>query len=80
MESGQYGERSIYFDGVNDYRHVVESHVTLDMLKAYNSVAQVVDSEWISNEMRSRGLKHYMIYFDEYGAYEIIANEFRFSV
>lgn len=77
MESGNYGEKSITFDGVEDYRHVDESNLVADMIKAYNSIAEVIDSSWLSNELISRGYKHYIIYFDEYGAYEVLAKTYR---
>lgn len=77
MDSGDYSEKRIIFDGVEDYRHVEESNLIADMIKAYNSVAEVIDSNWLSNELISRGYKHYIIYFDEYGAYEAIAKTYR---
>jgi hypothetical protein len=75
--SGEYGEKSIYIKDTKGYRHVVESNITVDMINAYNSIGVVVDSDWISNELQFQDYKHYIIYFDEYGAYEIIAKEFQ---
>lgn len=74
--SGEYSEKSILFDGVEDYKHVDESNLTVDMIKAYNSIAEVIDSTWLSNGLKSLGCKHYIIYFDGYGAYEIIAKAY----
>jgi hypothetical protein len=77
MDSGAYGEKNISFEDVKDYRQVVESSVTPDMMKAYNSIGEVADSSWLDHEMKSQGYKHYIIYFDEYGAYEILAKKFQ---
>lgn len=79
MDTGEYSEKSIYFENMKGYRHVSESNIKVDMIKAYNAIGEVVDSEWLSNELRSQSFKHYIIYFDEYGAYEIIAKEFQCS-
>ncbi len=77
VETGGYGEKGIVFKDAKDYRHVIEADVTADMLDAYNSVSEVVDSAWLTESLKSQGYKHYIIYFDEYGAYEVIAKNFR---
>ena len=78
MESGEYGEKTIFFEDVKDYRYTSESDVTKDILNAYNAISEVVNSTWLSRETLGKGYKHYIIYFDEYGAYEIIAKSYRF--
>jgi hypothetical protein len=77
MDSGEYGEKVVTFHDVQDYRHTEEKNVTVDMIKAYNSIGEVTDSNWISAEKISQGYNHYIIYFDEYGAYEIVAKGFQ---
>ena len=77
MDTGEYTEKSISFEGVKGYRHTEESRVSPEMIETYNSIAEVVNSEWITYEMVSQGCKHYLIYFDDYGAYEVIAKSFR---
>ena len=77
MDSGKYSEKSICFENVKNYRHVSEQNTTADMIEAYNSIGEVVDSDWIGHELLSQGFKHYIIYFDDYGTQEIIADNFR---
>lgn len=79
MDTGEYGEKSIIFENALDFRHISESDITPDMIKAYNSIGVVVNSDWINDRLIAETHKHYIIYFDEYGAYEIIAKNFKLS-
>lgn len=76
LDSGDYSEKSIVFINVYDYRHIIEINVTPNMIEAYNSICEVVDSTWECNEMNLRDLHHYNIYFDGFGAYEILAESY----
>lgn len=76
-DDGEYSEKTIFFKNVKGFRQILENNITVDMIKAYNSVAVVIDSEWLTDEMYLQGFKHFIIYFEEYGAYEIIAKEFQ---
>ena len=79
MGSGEYSERNLYFDNVKDYRHTEENDVTAEIIEAsYNSIAKVVDSNWINQDLLLKNYNHFIIYFDEYGAYEFVAKGFRF--
>lgn len=73
LDTGDYGEKSIIFINVCGYHHVDENNVTTDMIEAYNSICEVLESTWKCNEMNLRDLHHYIIYFDGYGGYEVLA-------
>ena len=74
--TGEYIERNIFFKNAKDYRHIKEKDVITDMIKVYNSIGIVKNSEWLDEELKLQDYKHYIIYFDEYGVYEILAKEF----
>lgn len=77
MDSGEYGEKSIFFEDVRDYRHIHEDDVKAEMIEAaYNSIVKIVDSDWLSNGMSKQGYNHFLIYFDDYGVFEVIAKSF----
>lgn len=76
-ESGEYGWTGITFLNTIKYRHVKEANVKDYMIKAYNRVVEIKDSNW-ENEFSSinggkDNVKHYMVYFDGYGAYEFLS-------
>lgn len=78
-DSGKYEWTGITFTNTLKYRHIKESDVSEYMVKAYNTVVEVRDSLWINEvipDSRENGIiefKHYLIYFDGYGAYEFIS-------
>lgn len=79
MESGEYSERNLYLEDVKDYRHIEENNTTAEIIEAsYNSIARVIDSNWLNQNLSLKDYSHFIIYFDEYGAYEFIAKGFRF--
>lgn len=76
-ETGEYEWTGITFINTIKYRHVKEANVKDYMIKAYNRVVEINDSNW-KNEISStngekRELKHYIVYFDGYGAYEFLS-------
>lgn len=77
-EKGGYSKKGIKFIDVKKYWHTPRKLVTIDMIKAYNIIAEVVDTEIISKVEKEEGYKHYLIYFDEIGAYEFIAKEYEY--
>ena len=78
MEFEGYGEKSIFFEDIYDFRHVREDEVTSEMIDAaYNSIAKITDSDWLTEEMHRNGYSHFLIYFDDYGAFEVVAKSFR---
>lgn len=77
-EKGTYSEKKIEFFDVADYRHIPEENTEPEVMEAYNYICLVIDSEWLIEKNISNRYKHYMIYFDEYGTYEIIAKKYKY--
>lgn len=75
MENGEYGEKGIYFKNVIKQKHTPENKVEGYMIKAYNSVGEVKDSSWLKENELYNEYKHYIAYFDGFGAYEFICLE-----
>ncbi|MBW6411914.1 hypothetical protein [Clostridium weizhouense] len=76
-ESGEYEWTGITFINTVKYRHVKEANIKDYMIKAYNRVVEIKNSNW-KNEILSidgeiNNLKHYIVYFDGYGAYEFLS-------
>lgn len=76
-ELGEYEWTGITFLNTLKHRHIRENNVKDYMIKAYNRVVEIEDSNW-KNEISSidgnkNNLKHYMIYFDGYGVYEFLS-------
>ncbi len=77
-DQGTYGEKKIVFFDVVKYRHISEENIKPETIEAYNYICLVLDSEWLIEKNISNKYKHFMIYFDEYGIYEIIAKKYKY--
>jgi hypothetical protein len=78
MDSGEYGEKCIFFEDLYDFRHTHENSVTPEMIDAaYNSIARITNSSWLNDNLIKNGYSHFLIYFDDFGAFEIIAKNYR---
>ncbi len=75
---GNYSEKKIVFFDVVDYRHISEENIKPEVMEAYNYICLVLDSDWLIEKNISHKYKHFMIYFDEYGSYEIIAKKYKY--
>lgn len=79
-DSGEYEWTGITFLNTIKYRHTKDSNISEYMMKAYNAVAELKDSVWINEVIPNSNkentdiqFKHYLVYFDGYGAYEFIS-------
>lgn len=72
----------IAFAGVRALRQQAESHCTAELVReAYDTLVEVEGSDWIrelraAQPERNRGcgeVRHYMIYLDGSGCYEVVA-------
>jgi hypothetical protein len=82
-DTGEYKLTGITFKDVITSRHTRQSQLELYMLEAYNAVAIVKDSVWLSSfkeTLEGKDFNHYLIYFDGYGAYEFIAKDFTVEI
>lgn len=75
-ENGEYEWTGITFLDVIDLKCTSDEQVNKYMIRAYNIVAEVVDSNWINKDIPDKSYKHYIVYFDGYGAYEFISKGF----
>lgn len=80
-ESGEYAKTGIVFQDVLATRHILNSDVELYMIEAYNVVAVVEASPWLREYSVAQGeYQHFIVYFDEYGAYEFLAADFAIGI
>lgn len=79
----------VTFQGVLAYRWTAEVAMAEYIEGAYSTVAELPDSHWLSEVQRAtrdkqtvatvlsgEGLHHYVVFFDDYGCYEILAQSF----
>lgn len=80
-ESGQYQHATITFRGVEAFFFTSFESCSPDQVAAYDRVVAIRASEWLK-QLRSRRAieeslaRHYRIFFDDVGCYEVIASEF----
>ena len=80
-ESGQYQHATISFRGVESFSFTSFESCSPDQVAAYDEVVVVCASKWLK-QLRSRRAseeslaRHYRIFLDEVGCYEVVASEF----
>ncbi len=79
--SGTYEWTSFQFQGVSAFEFLREELCRPDQFKALDKLLEVGDSPWLRELRESRvpsagDARHYRIYFDEYGCYEVLASAF----
>jgi len=85
FKEGQLRRRTeLSFSKVRAYRHRAEAHCTAGHIEgAYDTLVEVTDSDWVNELRRDTAerlrdkwvMRHFMIYFDSSGCYEIVAND-----
>jgi hypothetical protein len=76
-ESGGYDWEEFAFDGLIAYRFTEHRYCTAEQYDAYDELQEVSDSGWIDRMRDPPGyIKHYRIYFDDIGCYEVLARTF----
>lgn len=76
-ESGDIGWETITFPSVAAYGFVAYEHCSADQALAYDRVVEVPNSTWLASLSRlNSSTKHFRIFFDEIGCYEIAASGF----
>ena len=77
LPDGKYAWSALIFKGVEAFEFTGHSSCTRDQVRAYDRLVLVLDSNWLSRRAPDRGgLKHYRIYFDEVGCYDVAATMF----
>jgi hypothetical protein len=83
IETGGYQEKMILFVDVKDFRfkndlQINEANTNPEIIHfAYNSIARIIDSDWLHEDQIIKNYFHFLVYFDEYGLYEFIAKDFK---
>jgi hypothetical protein len=75
-ETGEYEWTGITFLNTIDHKYTSDEKISEYMVKAYNAIAEVIDLNWMNKEMLDKAYKHYLVYFDGYGAYEFTSTGF----
>jgi hypothetical protein len=76
-ESGLYELLVVQFTGVEAIRFTAWRYCSPDQIHAYDRLQEVSASEWIRGSPDlPGGIKHFRIFFDESGCYELLATGF----
>ncbi|MFL5613568.1 MAG: hypothetical protein ACJ796_07910 [Gemmatimonadaceae bacterium] len=85
FKEGQQRRRTeLSFSKVRAYRHRAEAHCTAGHIEGvYDTLVEVTGSDWVNELWRDTPdrlknkwvLRHFMIYFDSSGCYEIVAGD-----
>lgn len=78
-DTGEYKWTGIIFANVVSYKFTNYKYIHEYMIKAYNAITEIEESDWIKEftfRDERKNLKHYLIYFDGYGAYEFVCTGF----
>jgi hypothetical protein len=85
FREGQQRQRTeLSFSKVRAYRQRAEAHCTAAHIEgAYDTLVEITASEWIGDLQRDTAdryrnkwvMRHFMIYFDSNGCYEVIADD-----
>jgi hypothetical protein len=78
-ECGETETKGITFQDVLASKYTPQSGIELYMVEAYNAVSVVDDSPWLTEfgvGIAEQGYKHFIVYFDDFGAYEFLAKNF----
>lgn len=81
-DTGEYEWTGVTFKNTINNKHTKDNEISEYMVKAYNSVVEVKNSAWINkiafankNSNLNAMYKHFLVYFDGYGAYEFISTD-----
>lgn len=76
-EDGTYAWEEILFTGVVAFRFTSARHSSVEQVEAYDQLVRVSGSSWVDGVGDPPpGLAHYRIFFDDIGAYEVLATGF----
>ncbi len=82
LDVGGYAWNALEFDRIAAYRFTAADACTVDQVKAYDRLEEVNDSPWIAELLvenrppRVPDARHFRIYFDEIGCFEVAAARF----
>jgi hypothetical protein len=77
QETGTYGWEEMTFIGVAAFSFTAAPYCSEEQVGAYDKLQELGESEWIARLSNSPpALRHYRIYFDDIGCYEVLARAF----
>lgn len=76
-ETGDYAWEQAQFSGVAAFTFTAAVYCNEEQIGAYDRLEVVAASHWAA-DLRAEGsaLRHYRIYFDDVGCYEVLASAF----
>lgn len=76
-DGGDYLWEEIIFTGVAVFAFTAVQYCTTDQVSAYDKLQDIEDSELIKGTSNPpSNIRHYRIFFDDFGCYEILATGF----
>jgi hypothetical protein len=80
--SGEYVWSHLTFENTLAVRFTGHTACQEDQFDAYDQLVDVTDSAWrrdVENASGLRGLRHFRIYFDDVGCFDIVGSDFFYS-
>jgi len=76
-EGGGYEWTAIRFQELHAISFTAWRSCTRDQVRAYDRLVEVDPSGWVASlASLPKGVKHYRVFFDEWGCYDVIAQGF----
>lgn len=73
-ESGEYGWASVMFREVHAFSYTADASCTPEHVRAYDQIVEIVDGSWLRGLAGApAGVRHFRVYFDDIGAYDVAA-------
>lgn len=77
-DTGAYEWIQIRFEGDSAHRFTPFRSCTADQIHAYDSLVEVLDSDWLKGlPSLPIGSRHFRLFFDDIGCHEVVAVDFR---
>ena len=77
LDTGDYAWEELIFVGTVAFRFTESRHCTSDQVAAYDRLQDLGRTDWLTAIRQPPGdVRHYRIYFDDIGCYEVLAAAF----
>lgn len=75
--SGEYAHEAMTFTGVAAFHFTSAHSCTPEQIASYDTLVEIRDSSWANALFKvPYDRRHFRIYFDDLGCYEVLASEF----
>lgn len=76
--TGEYLWSGLEFSGVHAFTFTAYRSCSTEQVRAYDRLVRVSDSVWLAHLAGApEGVRHFRIYYDDIGAYDIAAHGYR---